>query len=183
MIIKLVSYPTWERLSLKQRIIRINTVSAILNNEDADFVLFSEWVFNRKEDLDAVCQLVHNNRVTALFELKLTRGLIGNQLFLLQNGEIIDLKTHQIFSKHEDATEENIAKLIDELEQRRQFEVLGKRFLIIQCGENNILKTQRNTKNRAEFRLLNRELKRRFDRVVNNVDVVLNPVHTKWGRF
>lgn len=183
MVIKLVSFPSWNRLSSKQRKLRISTVVEILNEKDADFVMFSEWVFNNKEDLNSVCQLVHNEKVTALFELKLSRGLVGNQLFLLQNGKIIDLKTHQIFSKHKDATEENIERLIDELERQRQFKVGEKHFLVIQCGENNILKTQRGIKNRAEFRLQNRNLKKRFDKVIDSVDVILNPVHTKWGRF
>ena len=108
MIIKLVSYPSWNRLSSKQRKLRISTVVEILNKKDVDFVMFSEWVFNNIEDLNSVCQLVHNEKVTALFELKLSRGLVGNQLFLLQNGKVIDLKTHQVFSEHKDATEENI---------------------------------------------------------------------------
>lgn len=183
MVIKLVSFPSWNRLSSKQRKLRISTVVEILNEKDADFVMFSEWVFNNKEDLNSVCQLVHNEKVTALFELKLSRGLVGNQLFLLQNGKIIDLKTHQIFSKHKDATEENIERLIDELERQRQFKVGEKRFLVIQCGENNILKTQRGVKNRAEFRLQNRNLKKRFDKVIDSVDVILNPVHERWSRF
>lgn len=183
MVIKLVSFPSWNRLSSKQRKLRISTVVEILNEKDADFVMFSEWVFNNKEDLSSVCQLVHNEKVTALFELKLSRGLAGNQLFLLQNGKIIDLNTHQIFSNHKDATEENIERLIDELEQQRQFKVGEKRFLVIQCGENNILKTQQGVKNRAEFRLQNCNLKKRFDKVIDCVDVILNPVHTKWRRF
>ena len=109
--------------------------------------------------------------------------MIGNQLFLLQNGKVIDLKTHQVFSEHKDATEENIERLLDELECHRQFIVGEKRFLVIQCGENNVLKTQRGVKNRAEFRLQNSNLKKRFDKVIDSVDVILNPVHTKWGRF
>lgn len=183
MIIKLVSYPSWNRLSSKQRKLRISTVVEILNKKDVDFVMFSEWVFNNIEDLNSVCQLVHNEKVTALFELKLSRGLVGNQLFLLQNGKVIDLKTHQVFSEHKDATEENIERLLDELECHRQFIVGEKRFLVIQCGENNVLKTQRGVKNRAEFRLENSNLKKRFDKVIDSVDVILNPVHTKWGRF
>lgn len=68
MVIKLVSFPSWNRLSLKQRKLRINTIAEILNEKDADFVMFSEWVFNNKEDLNSVSQLVRNEKVTALFE-------------------------------------------------------------------------------------------------------------------
>jgi hypothetical protein len=148
MVIKLVSFPSWNRLSSKQRKLRVSIV-------------------------------VDNEKVTALFELKLSPVFVGNQLFLLQNGKIIDFKTHQVFSEHKDATEENIERLLDELECHRQFMVGEKRFLVIQCGENNILKIQRGVKNRAEFRLQNSYLKKRFDKVIDCVDVILNPVHTK----
>ena len=171
-------------MSTKQRNFRINSTADILNEKDSDFVMFSEWIFRSRDDLNTVCQLVHNKNVTALFELKLASGLDGNNLFLLQNGKIVDLKTHQVFIKHKDANEENVEVLLNELEQHRQFMVNGKRFLVIQCGENNILKTQRNTKNKAEFRLQNRlDLKKRFNAVINGVDVILNPLHTTWGRF
>ena len=51
MVIKLVSFPSWNRLSSKQRKLRISIVVEILNKKDADFVMFSEWVFNNIEDL------------------------------------------------------------------------------------------------------------------------------------
>ena len=149
MIIKLVSFPYVEHMSMKQRNFRINITADILNEKDSDFVMFSEWIFRCRDDLNTVCQLVHNKNVTALFELKLASGLDGNNLFLLQNGKIVDLKTHQVFIKHKDANEENVEVLLNELEQHRQFMVNGKRFLVIQCGENNILKTQRNTKKQS----------------------------------
>ena len=183
MIIKLVSFPCWSRLSQNQRDKRIRAVTEILNQEDIDFVMFSEWIFNREEDLLKVIPSVSNKKVTALFELKLGRKkLVRNRLFLLQNGEVTDLGTHQFFSDSENATEDNVELLLDEFEQHRQFEVNGKRFLIIQCGENNILKTVKG-ENDAVFRLPNKDLKRRFERVLSNVDVILNPTHSKWNRF
>lgn len=184
MIIKLVSFPVWNRPSPSKRQHRIEAVAEILNQKDADFVLFSEWLFNNQDDLAKACHSVHNKKVTALFELALPeKGLEGNHLFLLRNGKLIDLESHQIFSTFDDANEDNIERLIEEFELRRQFDVQGKRFLIVQCGENFILKTQRNAKNRAEFRLSNSALKKRFDKVLSSVDVVLNPVHTRWSRF
>lgn len=184
MIIKLVSYNSWARLSVKERELRISTAATILNNEDSDFVMFSEWIFNKKEDLDTVCKLVYNKKVTALFELKLGRkALVRNHLYLLQNGEVIDLETHQIFSDSSRATEDNIRLLVDELELHRQFVVQDKTFLIIQCGENNILKTQKDEKNNAEFRLSNKDLKKRFEGCLSNADIILNPTHSKWLRF
>ena len=122
--------------------------------------------------------------VTALFELKLPgKGLERNHLFLLQNGKIIDLQTHQIFSSHKDASAANIERLITELELRRKFEVNGKRFLVFQCGENNILKTTNRAEKKADLRFQDPDLRKRFNRVLEDSNVILNPVHTKWGRF
>ena len=187
MIIKLVSFPYWdpnkEHLTTKQRNLRISVASKILNEKDTDFVMFSEWIFYTPKDLDAVCQSVHNKKVTALFELALPGDLEGNHLYLLQNGKIKDLKTCQIFCESKEATKENIERLIVELEHNKCFTVNGKRFLVFQCGENLILKTQRDEKNKAVFRLQDRELKKRFDKILNEADVILNPVHQRWKRF
>ena len=186
MIVKLVSYPDWDdSLSLAERKLRIRSAAEILNAKDSDFVMFSEWILTSKNDLKKLAESVNNKKVTALFELKLAPGLEGNRLFLLQNGEIKDLETHQIFMKSKDVDDNNIEKLINELEQSRQFKCNGKRFLIVQCGENNILKTIKikGIKNKAEFRLNNRDLKNRFDKILSSVDIVLNPTHGYWSRF
>ncbi len=184
MIIKLVSYPDWnDSLSLADRKLRIRTAAEILNAKDSDFVMFSEWIFTSKNDLNKLAESVHNKKVTALFELKLASGLKGNRLFLLQNGEIKDLKTHQILKNRDEATPENISKLIDELESHRTFEVNGKRFLIIQCGENSILKTIKGEKYKSGFCLQDRDLKKKFNAIIDSVDVILNPSHNYWPRI
>lgn len=43
MIVQLVSFPI-SRLTLKEREYRIDTISRILNETDADFVMFSEHI-------------------------------------------------------------------------------------------------------------------------------------------
>ena len=183
MIIKLVSFPCWRWLSPKQREKRINAVTDILNKEDSDFVLFSEWIFNREEDLIKVNQSVCNKKTTALFELKPGKDSSdSNILFLLQNGNIIKLNTEQIFIKSKEVTERKVELLIDELEQHRTFQVDGKRFLIILCGENNILKTVKGEKD-AVFRIPNKNLRMRFESILSNIDVILNPTHSRWKRF
>ncbi len=181
MKILLVSFPVYSRLSAKEREFRINVISNVLNETSADFVMFSEHVLKSQEDLYKIGENVAHKQISALFELNEHQGLDGNKLYLLHKNRIIDLETNQVFSTTNEATEENIGNLIEELEQHRQFEVSGKRFLIIQCGENNILKGSTGS---AEFRLRNRsDLKRRFSKVLDNVDIILNPVHTRWGRF
>ena len=183
MVVKLVSFPSWNRLSPSLRQHRIEAVADILNQKDADFVMFSEWLFNNQADLVKACKSVRNKKVTALYELALPeKGLEGNHLFLLKNGKLIDLESHQIFRSHKEASEKNIESLITELEQRRQFDVDGKHFLVFQCGENNILKSTDKKDKRADFRLQNQDLKKRFNKLLANADVILNPVHTMWGR-
>lgn len=180
MEIQLVSFHCC-RLTRKERKYRIDTISSILKETKADFVMFSEHVLKSKEDLHTINNNIGQKHVTALFELNESYGLKGNRLYLLHNGKISDLQTHQIYFDSAGATEHNIEILIDEMEQHRQFEVEGIKFLIIQCGENNILKGNTGC---AEFRWPNRiDLKRRFTKLLNKTDIVLNPVHSRWGRF
>lgn len=180
MIVQLVSFQCYERLTVKDRSFRIDTISRILNDTEADFVMFSMHVLKSKNDLFEIGRNVHNIKVTALLELDEGSDLRGNNLYLLQNGEINYL-SNQLFSTSKDAIVTNIEWLIEELSEHRIFEVADKRFLIVLCGENNILKGSTGT---AEFRLQNRpDLKRRFAEILDGVDVVLNPVHSRWGRF
>ena len=180
MEIQLVSFPSC-RLTKKERKYRIESISGILKETKADFVMFSEHVLKSKEDLYTISDIVGQKQVTALFELNESYGIKGNRLYLLRNGKISDLQTHQTFFDSAGATEHHIELLIDEMEQHRQFEVGGINFLIIQCGENNILKGNTGS---AEFRLQNRiDLKKRLTKLLNDADIVLNPVHSRWGRF
>lgn len=184
MHILLVSFPKYARLTLERERKRVNAIIKILNETSADFVMFSDSVLRNTDYLDTIRALVKNKSVTALMEFKEKAGLIGNRMYLLQNGEITDLG-YQLFSIPEDAALCGEA-LVESCENKydsfhRQFTVGNKRFLVIQCGENNILK---GSKGVAEFRLKDcPELEQRFETVLNDVDVVLNPVHTRWGRF
>lgn len=180
MEIQLVSFQS-TRLTKKEREYRVDVISNILKKTKANFVMFSEHVLKSKDDLYTINENVGQKHITALFELSESIGLKGNRLYLIQNAIITDLQTHQIFFDSAGATAHNVEILIDEMERHRQFVVDGIKFLIIQCGENNILKGSTGS---AEFRLQKRpDLKCRFFKLLNNVDVVLNPVHSRWGRF
>ena len=180
MLIQLVSFLSYERLIVKERLFRIDTISRILNETEADFVMFSLHVLKSKNDLSEIGRNIHNNKVTALFELDEGRDLRGNNLYLLQSGELKCL-SNQIFSTSQEARATIIERLIEELSTYRTFCVADKRFLIVLCGENNILKGDKGT---AEFRLQNRpDLKRRFTEILDGADIVLNPVHYRWRRF
>ena len=187
MKIQLVSFPLYEgNLSLREENQRIEDIVSIINSSNADFIMFSEHILCRKESLETVCKEVQSSSVTALFELKdMTRkGLARNRLFLLQKGCLIDLQSRQVFADSSQVDDEHCERLVEELEYSRQFEIAGKRFIIIQCGENNVLKSVRG-EGKAVFRLNQRmDLKKRFEEVLRLTDVVLNPTHTHWvGHF
>lgn len=178
MKVQLVSFPKNQRFTVNERINRMDAISQILSETTADFVMFSPHILKCEDDLFDLLKLrkIRNN-LTVLFELK--HG--GNQLYLLENGFVRRLSS-QIFSRLEEVNVEILEFLITELKRYRQFEVKDKRFLIIQCGENNFLKGSSGC---AEFRLKEKEpeLYRRYEKLLSGVDVVLNPVHNRWGRF
>ena len=187
MKIELVSFPLYEGyLSQREENQRIEDIVAIIKESGADFIMFSEHILCRRESLETICEKTKSSSITTLFELKdITRiGLARNKLFLLKDGYIIDLQSRQIFADSSQVDEDYCERLIEELEYRRLFEVKGKNFLIVQCGENNILKSVKG-EGKAVYRLRKRpDLKKRFDEVLKNVDIVLNPTHTQWiGRF
>jgi hypothetical protein len=71
---------------------------------------------------------------------------------------------------------------IDELETKRCFSVKGKKCMVLQCGEINIIKNIQKENNRPVFRLQNRaDLEKRFFNLLNSADLVLNPIHTPMG--
>ena len=89
MIIQLVSFPKYQRLTATECINRMDTISKILTSSNADFIMFSEHVLKSEDDLYALLKLrKYNKKITALFELKESNGLSGNRLYLLQNGFI-----------------------------------------------------------------------------------------------
>ena len=133
MLIQLVSFLSYERLIVKERLFRIDTISRILNETEADFVMFSLHVLKSKNDLSEIGRNIHNNKVTALFELDEGRDLRGNNLYLLQSGELKCL-SNQIFSTSQEARATIIERLIEELSTYRTFCVADKRFLIVLCG-------------------------------------------------
>lgn len=187
MTIQLVSFPLFEgNLSQREENQRIEDIVSIINSSNADFIMFSEHILCRKKSLETICKEVQSSSVIALFELKdMTRkGLARNRLFLLQERCLIDMQSRQVFADSSQVDDEHCERLIEELEYRRQFEVSDKRFLVIQCGENNVLKSVRG-EGKAVFRLNQRaDLKKRFEDVLRLADVVLNPTHTHWiGRF
>ena len=142
-----------------------NIDNFIYGNNIADFI---NWCANKKQNYTLY---FHNLKFDSEYIIS----------YLLQNGFIRELR-HQLISTADEVNEEIVDTLLREFNRRRQFDVNGKRFLIVQCGENNILK---GTTGCAEFRLKDTQPEQynRLEKLLNDVDIVLNPVHTRWGRF
>ena len=109
---------------------------------------------------------------------------VCHSLFLLENGIVRSLFTHQLFSDSKTINSYPILGeyLMLELETRRKFSAANRNVAIIQCGENNILRNIQSEENRAVFRFdENTALNKRFTDFLNNTDIILNPLHSPMG--
>lgn len=153
----------------------------IINNSNADLILFPGNALRDADDRYYVEDHLTNENVTAIIEIQ-KDGIMGspNELFICREGELYDMYTSQVFSKaeHVNGNAVLMEKLLDEM-TRRQFECCGKRFTVLQCGESAIV----SGKGGGEFRFKeNQTMNQRFERLMKDTDVFLNPIHTFQGR-
>ena len=183
MVIQLVSYKTTLRADS-----RLRHTAEIINSSKADLILFAGYTLASHKDVDKLNILVDNDKTTAVIEV--TENAISvlnpvcNSLFLLRNGVVKDIYTHQLFtdSKTIKAYPELGEHLMLELETRRNFSAANRNVSIIQCGENNILRNIQSEGNRAVFRFEDDAiLNQRFAAFLNNTDIILNPMHSPMG--
>ena len=183
MVIQLVSYKTTLRADS-----RLRHTAEIINFSKADMILFAGHTLASHRDIDELNTLVDNDKTTAVIEV--TENAISvlnpvcNSLFLLRNGVVKDIYTHQLFtdSKTIKAYPELGEHLMLELETRRNFSAANRNVSIIQCGENNILRNIQSEGNRAVFRFEDDAiLNKRFADFLNNTDIILNPMHSPMG--
>ena len=123
--------------------------------------------------------------VFVLFEVKRSNNEdYPNYLYTIQDGKIKSLNTKQVFatSSEIEGNEFLCEQFINELETKRRFAVKGKICLVLQCGENNIIKNSQSEKNKPYFRLEERkDLKGKFLSILKDTDIVLNPIHSPMG--
>ena len=180
MKIALVSYING--LSDKERL--KNTLE-ILNNSKSDFILFSGHTIGFVNDIESLRNGIKNKKTQALFELQeINSDKIGNCLYLIKNGTVLNLFTNQLFATSQEINYnyELGSRLINELELKRKFKVNGLNFLVLQCGELNILKNLQSQGNKVQFRLIeDSELTNAFEDLIQNSDIILNPIHSPMG--
>ncbi|WP_256010219.1 hypothetical protein [Desertivirga xinjiangensis] len=164
---------------------RLTLVSEIINKTKADVVLFSGHTIGFVNNIEDLKESVRNRRVEAFFELEdINSAKVNNCMYRLSKGKVISMYTNQLFStsREIEGNYQLADRLLYELEHNRCVEIDGLHFLVLQCGEINILKNYQSDRNRVEFRLAdNKDLKRRFDRLLKRVNVILNPIHSPMG--
>lgn len=175
MIIELVSQHAGKTAD-----VRLKHVIQIINNSMADLIVFAGHALIRKKDVSSLRRALKNNTSAVLLETK--EG--GNHLYRIESGKIIDLNTHQVFKTSDEINKEprKADALLNELESNRCFEVKGRKCLVLQCGELNILRNYQSDGNRVAFRFDNTpELEKRFFKLIEQSDIILNPIHKPMG--
>lgn len=183
MVIQLVSYKS----TLKANS-RLKHTANIINLSKADLVLFSGHTLASHLDVFELNSLIENKTTIAILEIKenATSELnpICNSLFMLKNGIVRDMYTHQLFtdSASINAYPELADHLLLELETRRCFDAANKNVIVLQCGENGILRNKQSEGNKPIFRFeSDEELSKRFAAILDNTHIVLNPIHSPMG--
>ena len=182
-MIQLVSYK-----SSLSRSKRIECTINILNRTMEPFVMFSGHTLFETEDIFTVESKLTNKHVTALLEVRHVQSSSflnnTNCLFLVRNGKVHNIFTQQLFATSDEIKNNTdlAERLLLELEQRRKFDIEGKKCLVLQCGEINILSNIQSEHNRVTFRFYeNLILNKRFQNLLNDTDIILNPIHTPMG--
>lgn len=182
-MIQLVSY----RSSLR-RSKRVECTIDILNRASEPFVMFSGHTLFEPEDIFSIESKLTNKHVTALLEVRHIKSSSflnnANCLFLVRNGKVHNMFSQQLFATSAEIKNNTdlAERLLLELEQRRKIVINKKKYLILQCGEINILSNIQSEHNRVVFRFSNNcSLQERFQNLIDETDIILNPMHTPMG--
>ena len=109
---------------------------------------------------------------------------LKNCLYNIENGVIHNMFTNQFFSTSGEINDNEplCERFINELETRRRLNVKGYNCLILQCGEINIIRNLQKEGNRPVFRHQQKvDLEDRFNNLMKNTQIILNPIHTPMG--
>ena len=167
---------------------RLDLTINLVNQSHADLIMFCGSTLYYQEDLDVLKEQIENKTSFVVFEVREVKDSkfidLKNCLYSIEDGAIHNLFTNQFFSTKDEleGNDDLCERFINELETRRRFKVKGKTCLVFQCGENNIIRNIQKEANRPVFRLQERkDLKERFDCLLNETHIILNPIHTPMG--
>lgn len=163
---------------------KINITADIINKSKSDLIFFPGNTLNSIDNVFELTSLIKNKKSVAVIEvLQLPLGDLNKKIihcpFLIKKGQLINMHTFQYFTTS-NAIEKNpflAEAFVNELETRRQFEVDGYNCLLLQCGENNILKNIQSDNNNVIIRIEDKSIERRFKNVLSESDIILNAIH------
>lgn len=167
---------------------RLELTTNLINQSRADLIMFCGYTIADKSDLKKLSNNIENEVSTVLFEVDYMEESkfleLNHCLYIIQNGAIHNLFTNQFFATSDEieGNESLCERFINELETRRRFKVKRRNCLVFQCGEINIIKNLQKEGNIPVFRLQKRkDLEERFNNLLDNTDIILNPIHTPMG--
>jgi len=164
---------------------RLKSTVEIMNESMCDLILFSGHTLGSVKDVERLRNRLSNKKVEAIIELKdINSSKLNNCLYHVKNDKVLNLFTNQLFARSSELknNKELAARLLNELELKRKLKIKWNNLLILQCGELAILKNIQADGNRVEFQLSqDSKLNSGFKKVIKDVDIFLNPMHTPMG--
>ena len=164
---------------------RLDLTVEIINKTKARILLFCGHTIGFVNEIKEMRKLILNKKTYVIFELQdINSDKLSNCLYWINNGKILSLYSNQLFSRSQEieGNYELADRMLYEFENKRTLMIDGYKILIIQCGELNIIKNHQNDNNNALFRLYDDKLlTKRFKTLLENVNIVLNPIHTPMG--
>ena len=163
---------------------KIDITADVINKSKSDLIFFPGDTLNSIDDAVDLTGLLKNKKSVAVIEVsQLPLGDLNKRIihcpFLIKKGQLVNMHTFQYFTTS-DTIEKNpflAEAFVNELETRRQFEVNGYDCLLLQCGENNILKNIQSDNNKVIIRIEDKSIERRFKNVLEGCDIILNAIH------
>lgn len=116
---------------------------------------------------------------TAILEAEEINSFLGYYwLFKVSNSEIQPMMTSQLFNTSGLIKSNEVLgeMLVHTLANSRTVTVKGKKILVLQCGENNVLRVPKDDGN-IDIRLSPYQ-KQRFKELLRGADIIFNPTHT-----
>ncbi len=167
---------------------RLELMIDLVNQSKADMMVFCGHTLKDQDDLCSLREQIRNVTSFVLFEVKQVEDSnflnLKNCLYYIENGIVHNMFTNQFFSTSGEINDNEplCERFINELETRRRLNVKGHNCLVLQCGEINIIRNLQKEGNRPVFRHQRRtDLEDRFNNLIKNTQIVLNPIHTPMG--
>lgn len=165
---------------------KLDIFKEIVENTDADLILFPGHTFRDEDDL--FYEEIDNRHSIIVTELENANPtscmFTSNELFVFKDGLPYDLFSCQLFATADDINyggKELMHKFFDEI-SRRRLTCCGKSIVILQCGETSLLVSSKANNYKAEFRFKDDpELNKRYEELLSTTDIFLNPIHTVQG--